>query len=118
MPEGTRIGHVHLQVAELDQIERFYAGVLGFDVMVRGYPGALFVAAGGYHHHIGLNTWNSRGGSTPPPGAVGLRAYELKLGSPSALSDVLARIDAPASPPSRRPTARRWCAIRAATACC
>ena len=65
MPEGTRIGHVHLQVAELEQIERFYAGVLGFDVMVRGYPGALFVSAGGYHHHIGLNTWNSRGGSTP-----------------------------------------------------
>ena len=72
MPEGTRIGHVHLQVAELEQIERFYAGVLGFDVMVRGYPGALFVSAGGYHHHIGLNTWNSRGGSAPPPGGVGL----------------------------------------------
>ena len=94
MPEGTRIGHVHLQVAELDQIEHFYAGVLGFDVMVRGYPGALFVSAGGYHHHIGLNTWNSRGGSTPPPGGVGLRAYELKLGSPSALAEVLARIHA------------------------
>ncbi len=54
MPVGTRIGHMHLQVAELEQIERFYAGVLGFDVMVRGYPGALFVSAGGYHHHIGL----------------------------------------------------------------
>ena len=94
MPDGTRIGHVHLQVAELAETERFYADVLGFDVMVRGYPGALFVAAGGYHHHIGLNTWNSRGGSIPHPGAVGLRAYELKLGSPSALSDVLARIDA------------------------
>ncbi len=94
MPEGTRIGHVHLQVAELDQIERFYSGILGFDVMVRGYPGALFVAAGGYHHHIGLNTWNSRGGATPPRGAVGLRAYELKLGSPAALDDVLARVGA------------------------
>jgi catechol 2,3-dioxygenase len=94
MPERTRIGHVHLQVAELDQIERFYSGILGFDVMVRGYPGALFVAAGGYHHHIGLNTWNSRGGATPPRGAVGLRAYELKLGSPAALRDVLARLEA------------------------
>jgi catechol 2,3-dioxygenase len=94
MAEGTRIGHVHLQVAELDQIERFYSGVLGFDVMVRGYPGALFVAAGGYHHHVGLNTWNSRGGAPPPPGAVGLRGYELKLGSQTALGDVLARIDA------------------------
>ena len=94
MPAGTRIGHVHLQVAELEQIERFYAGVLGFEVMVRGYPGALFVAAGGYHHHLGLNTWNSRGGSTPPPGAVGLRSYELKLGSDAALADVLARVQA------------------------
>ena len=94
MAEGTRIGHVHLQVAELSETERFYAGVLGFDVMVRGYPGALFVAAGGYHHHIGLNTWNSRGGSTPPPGGVGLRAYELKLGSPPALADALARVEA------------------------
>ncbi len=94
MPVGTRIGHVHLQVAELDQIERFYSGILGFDVTVRGYPGALFVAAGGYHHHIGLNTWNSRGGAIPPPGAVGLRAYELRLGSEAALDDVLARVGA------------------------
>jgi catechol 2,3-dioxygenase len=93
MPEGTRIGHMHLQVSELEQIERFYAGVLGFDVMVRAYPGALFVSAGGYHHHIGLNTWNSRGGSTPPPGAVGLGAYELKLPDAAALAEVLARVD-------------------------
>jgi catechol 2,3-dioxygenase len=92
MPEGTRIGHVHLQVAELEHVERFYAGVLGFEVMVRGYPGALFVAAGGYHHHIGLNTWNSRGGATPPPGGIGLRAYELRLGSADALAEVLARV--------------------------
>ena len=94
MPEGTRIGHVHLQVAELEQIEQFYAGVLGFDVMVRGYPGALFVSAGGYHHHIGLNTWHSRGGSTPPPGGIGLRAYELRLGSTDALAEVLTRVEA------------------------
>jgi catechol 2,3-dioxygenase len=94
MPAGTRIGHVHLQVAELDEIERFYASVLGFDVMVRGYPGALFVAAGGYHHHIGLNTWNSRGGSRPSPGSVGLRAYEVRLGDAEAVEQALARVAA------------------------
>jgi catechol 2,3-dioxygenase len=98
MPAGTRIGHMHLQVAELEQIERFYAGVLGFDVTVDTYPGALFVSAGGYHHHIGFNTWNSRGGSTPPPGAVGLRSYEVKLGDPAALTDVLARVCAAGIP--------------------
>ncbi|MGH2861904.1 MAG: VOC family protein [Solirubrobacteraceae bacterium] len=94
VPEGTRIGHVHLQVAELEQIERFYADVLGFEVTVRGYPGALFVAAGGYHHHIGLNTWQSGGGSPPPAGGVGLRAYELRLGSTEALAEVRSRGDA------------------------
>jgi catechol 2,3-dioxygenase len=94
MPAGTRIGHVHLQVAELEQIEQFYAGVLGFDVMVRGYPGALFVAAGGYHHHIGLNTWNSRRGSRPSPGSVGLLAYEVHLGDAGAVEQALARVQA------------------------
>lgn len=94
MPDATRIGHVHLQVAELAETERFYAGVLGFDVMVRSYPGALFVAAGGYHHHLGLNTWQSRGGSTPPAGAVGLRWYELRLGTDAALATVLDRVTA------------------------
>jgi catechol 2,3-dioxygenase len=94
MPAGARIGHMHLQVAELEQIGRFYAGVLGFDVMVHTYPGALFVSAGGYHHHIGLNTWNSRGGTPPPPGAIGLNAYEVRLPDAAALSDVLARLQA------------------------
>jgi catechol 2,3-dioxygenase len=98
MPAGTRIGHMHLQVAELEETERFYAGVLGFDVTVRGYPGALFVSAGRYHHHIGLNTWNSRGGTTPPAGGLGLRAYEIKLGDPAALADVLARVTAAGIP--------------------
>jgi catechol 2,3-dioxygenase len=98
MPSGTRIGHMHLQVAELEEIERFYAGVLGFDVTVRGYAGALFVSAGGYHHHIGLNTWNSRGGSTPPLDGLGLRAYEIKLGDATALADVLARVAAAGIP--------------------
>jgi catechol 2,3-dioxygenase len=94
MPSATRIGHVHLQVAELSEIERFYTGVLGLDVTVRTYQGALFVSAGGYHHHIGLNTWNSRGGSAPAPGSVGLRSYELKLGDRAALDAVLTRVSA------------------------
>ena len=71
MPDGTRIGHVHLQVAQLDPVERFYAGSLELEVMVRSYPGALFVAAGGYHHHIGLNTWQSADAPAPPEGALG-----------------------------------------------
>jgi catechol 2,3-dioxygenase len=94
VPVGTHIGHVHLQVSDLSSVEEFYAGVLGFDVVVRGYPGALFVSAGGYHHHIGLNTWHSAGGSSPLPGAVGLRAYEVLLPDHAALADVLERVDA------------------------
>jgi catechol 2,3-dioxygenase len=93
-PPGTRIGHVHLQVAELEQTEAFYSGVLGFDVMVRGYPGALFVAAGGYHHHIGLNTWHSAGSGPPEPGAVGLRSFDLLLPGAAKLDTVLQRVAA------------------------
>jgi catechol 2,3-dioxygenase len=88
---GTRMGHVHLQVSELAEIEAFYAGVLGFDVTVRSYPGALFVSAGGYHHHLGLNSWNSRGGSAPDPAAAGLRWYEVRVGSPASLEAALGR---------------------------
>ena len=91
-PTGTVIGHVHLQVAELNEIEAFYNGVLGFDVMVRTYPGALFVSAGGYHHHLGLNVWNSAGRSAPAPGAVGLRHYEVVLPDAGALASVAARV--------------------------
>jgi len=91
-PAGTQIGHVHLQVADLDEAERFYNGILGFDVMVRGYPGALFVSAGGYHHHIGLNTWNSRGAAPPAPGAIGLRNFEIKLPDAEELDRVLERV--------------------------
>ena len=81
MPAGTHIGHMHLQVAGLRDAEAFYSRVLGFDVMVRTYPGALFVSAGGYHHHIGLNTWESAGGSPPPEGSTGLRSFEVVLPS-------------------------------------
>ena len=76
-PEGTRMGHVHLNVADLGTAEAFYAGELGFDVTARNYPGALFLAAGGYHHHIGANTWRGEGAPPPPPGAVGLRRFTI-----------------------------------------
>ncbi len=81
-PDGTRMGHVHLNVADLEDTESFYAGVLGFEVTVRGYPGALFVSAGGYHHHIGLNTWAGEGGPPPPDGSRGLRWYEIRVPAP------------------------------------
>jgi catechol 2,3-dioxygenase len=92
VPAGTRIGHVHLQVADLDAAEGFYSGVLGFDVMVKGYAGALFVSAGGYHHHIGLNTWQSLGAGAPPPGAIGLRSFEVALPDADELERVLERV--------------------------
>jgi catechol 2,3-dioxygenase len=94
LPAGTRIGHVHLQVADLRSSEAFYSGVLGFDVMVRGHPGALFVSAGSYHHHIGLNTWHSAGASAPPPGTLGLRSFEVRLPDAESRQRVLARVSA------------------------
>jgi catechol 2,3-dioxygenase len=93
-PAGTRIGHAHLQVADIAEAEAFYHRVLGFDVTVRTYPGALFVSAGGYHHHIGLNTWHSRGAAPPDPGSVGLEHFEVRLPSGDELKAVLARVRA------------------------
>src|SRR5262245_27533454 len=72
IPAGTRIGHVHLKVADIERALAFYCGVLGFDLTARYGPQAAFISAGGYHHHIGLNTWESAGGSPPPPGTTGL----------------------------------------------
>jgi catechol 2,3-dioxygenase len=77
IPDGTRIGHVHLKVADIERALEFYCGVLGFTLMQRFGPGAAFVSAGGYHHHIGLNTWESAGGAPPPRGATGL--YHLAI---------------------------------------
>jgi catechol 2,3-dioxygenase len=94
LPPGTRIGHVHLQVADLESAEAFYAGALGFDVVVRTYPGALFVSAGGYHHHIGLNTWHSAGAGPPAPDAVGLRSFEVTLPGEEELERTLAGLAA------------------------
>ncbi len=84
LPSGTRIGHVHLHVPHLDAAERFYVGVLGFDLVQRYGGAALFVSAGGYHHHIGLNTWAGVGAPAPPPGAAGLRHFDVLL--PDAVS--------------------------------
>jgi catechol 2,3-dioxygenase len=91
-PADTAIGHVHLQVASIGDAEAFYHGVLGFDVTTRGYPGALFVSAGGYHHHLGLNTWHSAGSRPAPAGAVGLRSYEVVLPDRAELDRVIARV--------------------------
>jgi catechol 2,3-dioxygenase len=101
VPAGTRMGHVHLQVSDLDQAEAFYSGVLGFDVTVKGYAGALFVSAGGYHHHVGLNTWNSLGAGPPPPGAIGLRSFDVVLPDAEELELVLARVKEAGTPHER-----------------
>lgn len=88
----VRIGHVHLRVADLERSLRFYCGVLGFGLTQRYGPGAAFVAAGGYHHHIGLNTWASLGGSPPPPGTTGLYHVAILFPTRAALTDALRRI--------------------------
>jgi catechol 2,3-dioxygenase len=95
---GTVIGHVHLHVSRLSDAERFYVGVLGFAVMQRYGPGALFVSAGGYHHHIGLNTWAGVGAPPPSPGAIGLRHFVVRLPSRQALADVIDRAQAAGLP--------------------
>jgi catechol 2,3-dioxygenase len=94
MPVGTTLGHVHLQVADLTAAERFWADGVGFTVMVRGYPGALFVAAGGYHHHVGLNTWAGANAPPPPVGAQGLDRFELVLRDAEAVSEAGERLAA------------------------
>ena len=81
----TDIGHVHLHVTDLARTEAFYHGLLGFDVMQRDYPGALFFAAGGYHHHLGTNIWAGVGAPPPPPNAVGLRYFTVRLPDPTVL---------------------------------
>src|SRR6267143_4096289 len=89
---GTRIGHVHLKVADIDRALGFYCGVLGFELTQRMGPQAAFISAGGYHHHIGLNTWESQGGSPPPPGATGLYHVAILYPTRAALADALRRL--------------------------
>jgi len=97
---GVRIGHVHLRTADIDRVRDFYVGVLGFDVVfeARDVPGwgttgdILFVSAGGYHHHLGLNTWESRGASPPPPGTTGLYHVAIRYPDRAQLGNALRRL--------------------------
>ena len=89
---GTRIGHVHLKVADLDRALKFYCGVLGFQLMQKLGPQAAFISAGGYHHHIGLNTWESRGAPPPPAGTTGLYHLAILYPTRAALADALRRL--------------------------
>ena len=97
---GVRIGHVHLKVADLQRSLDFYCGVLGFEVTQRYGSQAAFISAGGYHHHIGLNTWESRGGSPPPPGSTGLYHTAILYPTRASLADALRRLS-PRSPSGR-----------------
>ena len=117
---GVRIGHVHLKVADLDLALAFYCGVLGFELMQRIGSQAAFISAGGYHHHIGLNTWESRGGSPPSPGTTGLYHLAVLYPTRAALADALRRlIEAEfrsTAPPTMASARRSICAIPTAMA--
>jgi len=99
VPPELRIGHVHLHVRDVDEAVDFYHGIIGFDVMgiAKAYQMG-FVSAGGYHHHIGLNTWQGHGAPPPPPDAVGLRYFSIELPDQSAYDEVVARVDAAGIP--------------------
>lgn len=88
----VRIGHVHLKVADIDRALSFYSGILGFNVTQRYGKSAVFLSAGGYHHHIGLNTWESKGGSPPPPHATGLYHVAILYPTRRDLADALQRL--------------------------
>jgi catechol 2,3-dioxygenase len=89
---AVRIGHVHLKVSDLDRALRFYSDVLGFEIMQRHGDEVAFLSAGGYHHHIGLNTWESAGGNPPPPNATGLFHFAILYPTRAALADALRRL--------------------------
>lgn len=89
---GVDIGHVHLKVSDLDRALAFYCDVLGFDLMQKYGRGAAFVSAGGYHHHIGLNTWESEGGRAPARGTTGLYHVAIRYPSRASLGDALLRL--------------------------
>jgi catechol 2,3-dioxygenase len=85
------VGHVHLKTADIDRVLEFYVGILGFDVVTR-WDSAAFISAGGYHHHLGFNTWSSAGGSPPPPGTTGLFHVAIRYPTRAALGDALRRL--------------------------
>ena len=91
IPAGTRVGHIHLQIGDIKEAEHFYHTILGFDVVCH-YPGALFVSAGGYHHHIGLNTWHSRGAQPTPANCAGLQNYVVTIPTREGLLEVKERL--------------------------
>lgn len=91
-PAATRIGHVHLKVADLDRAIAFYRDVIGLEVTQRYGPDAAFLSAGGYHHHVGLNTWDSAGATPPPPGHTGLYHLAILYPDRRALAQALARV--------------------------
>ena len=102
VPPETRIGHVHLHVRDVDEAVDFYHGIIGFDIMGVSKPFQMgFVSAGGYHHHLGLNTWQGRGAPPPPSGALGLRYYTIDLPTQAAYDEVVARVDAAGVPLER-----------------
>lgn len=90
---GVKIGHIHLQVSDIGKAERFYHKLVGFDVTQRDYPGALFVAAGGYHHHVGLNIWNSRGATKPADKILGLEKFRISIGNQKEFDELRKRLD-------------------------
>ncbi|MGM0585501.1 MAG: VOC family protein [Pseudomonadota bacterium] len=94
VPPGTRIGHVHLKVADIDRMLDFYCGVLGFEVTQRMGDEAAFVSAGGYHHHLAFNTWRSAGGAPPPEGATGLFHLAILYPDRAGLAEALRRLEA------------------------
>jgi catechol 2,3-dioxygenase len=93
MPDGTVLGHMHLRVGNIAEAEAFYVGILGFEVIFK-MPSALFISAGRYHHHIGMNIWHSRNAPPAPADSVGLREYTIILPYDAARAEVLARLDA------------------------
>jgi catechol 2,3-dioxygenase len=93
LPPGTRIGHLHLQVANIQQADAFYRGVLGFNLIVNMQT-ALFVSAGGYHHHLGMNVWYSHDGPLPPPNSAGLLAATIQFANDAARDEVVGRLSA------------------------
>ncbi len=95
---GTTVGHIHLRVSDLERAIGFYSGVLGFDVMQRYGRQAAFLSAGGYHHQIGLNTWESAGGTPPPPGHTGLYHTAFLYPTRADLADALRRVQAAGIP--------------------
>jgi catechol 2,3-dioxygenase len=92
LPSGTAVGHIHIRVSTLEAAEAFYVGRLGFDVVTRDYPGALFVSAGGYHHHVGLNVWGGVGAPRPPDDSLGLASFDLVVPSDEARSRLVGRM--------------------------